>query len=378
MISPAFIISFAVVLALSVPARAQFSCEDIFSRVTPKIKSLARLRMTLDLAQADGLSSPELLALKSEYDKKEKVLIKNFEAHGIMTRAQVIRKIRDEIEKAQATDSEGDESSDAKRAEQQKHQVQTRVISGLHVVLQPVRPGSFEVGEVGRQKPVTLTKPFSMAATPTTQMVWKAVVEAAQGRFGKEFESLKAQTPLPMSRVHPMEYVSYNEIILWISALNRLAAVNDSVIRVFFKNHRQGEIYRLPTSAEWEFVARARGKHNGDYPFPAAQFAEYAWFKQNSAHKTHAVAELKPTLVDGFEFYDMLGNVCEWTSDATDGTIGLPFGTDPHVEGTRTSTNIVRGGNFLDIDNRRIGSYRALGRTESYSGIGFRLVSVMP
>ena len=69
--------------------------------------------------------------------------------------------------------------------------------------------------------------------------------------------------------------------------------------------------YRLPTEAEWEYVARC-GKAF-DFPFgDVSQLSEYGWFAENSGDRTHPVASRKP---NAWGVFGMYGNVSEWCQD---------------------------------------------------------------
>ena len=73
--------------------------------------------------------------------------------------------------------------------------------------------------------------------------------------------------------------------------------------------------YRLPTEAEWEYIAR--GGNNG---IPTTQttysgsdtIGDVAWYKENSDSKTH---EVKTKAANTLGIYDMSGNVREWCWD---------------------------------------------------------------
>lgn len=79
-------------------------------------------------------------------------------------------------------------------------------------------------------------------------------------------------------------------------------------------SQRSGLEVRLPTQAEWSYLALAG--QSGDFccGFDQDSIEVFGWSKESSNHSTHPVRELAP---NSFGLYDMHGNAAEWvTSDS--------------------------------------------------------------
>ncbi len=152
------------------------------------------------------------------------------------------------------------------------------------------------------------------------------------------------------------------------------------------------EGYRLPTSAEWEYAARAgtntpyySGRMATDFPSIKdcnldLTLARVAWFCANIPNAgtpqkmEQPVALLEP---NGWGLYDSLGNVAEWVMDDY---IGVPW-VDPYVDPepqpqTQTSEGTVRSCHFFSsATGCRVAMKLPVPRAERWGG--FRLARTL-
>ena len=139
----------------------------------------------------------------------------------------------------------------------------------------------------------------------------------------------------------PVENVSWDECQVFIAKLNQIT----------------GKKYRLPTEAEWEYVARQGGEN------------EY-WMRNNSRNITHRVGCKRPNKLG---IYDLKGNVWEWCQDFF-GYYSDEVQVNP--KGPQTGDfRICRGGAWDSSETECTATYRNyLPSSRKRNNIGFRLV----
>ncbi|MDE2724818.1 MAG: SUMF1/EgtB/PvdO family nonheme iron enzyme [Gemmatimonadota bacterium] len=88
-------------------------------------------------------------------------------------------------------------------------------------------------------------------------------------------------------------------------------------------------IYRLPTLVEWEYACRAGTTSTYFFDSRSNSLSDYAWWGGNSEGGVHIVGTKLP---NPWGFYDIYGNVWEWTS--TEGPLsGYPLGVVLYLKG---------------------------------------------
>ena len=99
--------------------------------------------------------------------------------------------------------------------------------------------------------------------------------------------------------------------------------------------------YRLPTEAEWEWLAR--GGENYTYA-GSNTLGDVAWCKKNT--NDTGSRDVKTKAANGYGLYDMSGNVCEWCWDRY-GSISSSTGASGASSGNE---RVLRGGCWADLD----------------------------
>ena len=365
-------------------AQAQLSCSKVFATadVERTIESLAKLRLKLDVAQAQGVSGPQFTTLKSDYKLKEKFLISFVEENKLMSRQTFMQKMKLAIEKMQNNETK---DTGEKKAEQEEQIRQTKP-DGRRISLQKINPGEFMRGSTADRFEAEITKPYEVSATKVTQFVWKKIVLAAHAKLGEKYEPLDPDPSLFKGDLLPVEAIRFDRILLWFEALEELSKLGDPVVTEIIPDHKKNDLYRLPTDAEWEFMATNRGRATGRYYFGDDEvlLQSHAWYNVNSGGKTHPVAELSPLVVDGSVFYDVYGNAAECVGDRhVPEFLEKKFqsGKDPFYKGQSGDTRIIRGSGPFHSARTAITlrkSYRTWDSIDSGSPTSFRIVRIRP
>jgi formylglycine-generating enzyme required for sulfatase activity len=188
-----------------------------------------------------------------------------------------------------------------------------------------VEPGTFTMGQDGVATPVhevTLTTGFYLGKYEVTQAQYEAVMTG-------NTDSLSA-TPSnwPNNPDRPVEQVSWDDIQKFLTRLNSLQAGNIP----------EGWAYVLPTEAQWEYACRA-GTTTA-YSWGDSITTDNANYSDSGYSQTRDVGQYA---ANPWGFFDMHGNVWEWTADAY-ASYATGAQTDPFNVGTSGSTRVFRGG----------------------------------
>jgi len=216
-----------------------------------------------------------------------------------------------------------------------------------------IAAGSFEMGDIqgggwDREKPVhrvSITQNFGMGRYEVTFAEYDKFAEAT----GREKPSDSGWG----RGNRPVIYVSWHDAVAYAEWLSE----------------QTGEKYRLPTEAEWEYVARA------------GTSTKYWWGNSIGSNKANCSGYRSKTVPVGsfkanpFGIYDTVGNVREWTQDIySKDYYSNSIYSDPTGPSTG-SGRVLRGGGwdgtapYCRAANRNFYSPGS-----RYYGLGFRLL----
>ena len=129
---------------------------------------------------------------------------------------------------------------------------QPKSASAIGMEFKLIPAGTFTMGEDDEAHEVTLTQPFQMGVHEVTQ----AQYEQVMGNNPSEF----------FGTDNPVEMVSWEDAVEFCGKLSAFPAEKAA-----------GNVYRLPTEAEWEYACRAGTTTNYSFGDDDSDLGDYAW-----------------------------------------------------------------------------------------------------
>ncbi len=238
------------------------------------------------------------------------------------------------------------EEAERKKREQAKREADDKNNDPFHDLMLPIKGGAFDMGsnEHDNENPVhrVTVRDFQLCKHTVTQAQWKAIMGDNPSNFkGDDL---------------PVEQVSWDDAQAFIKKLNE----------------KTGRKYRLPSEAEWEFVARGGTQSKGYKYAGSNDLDEVAWYSGNSGPKTHPVGQKK---ANELGLFDMSGNVWEWCEDHWhENYKGAPDDGSAWLSGGNASYRVLRGGAWYNLgNNSRVSRRNSNNPNDWYYNYGFRL-----
>lgn len=247
----------------------------------------------------------------------------------------------------------------------------------LEMMLIP--PGEFVMGDRSNSQEaanapahrVKITKPYYISSTEVTNQLYRSFVNATKhetdaertggfgmtgGSWGKSSDySWKNLGDLPVRDQAPAVNISWNDAAAFCNWLSK----------------KTGEVYRLPTEAEWEYACRAGSQTAWFFGPQSDEMVSYAWFLNNSEGRVYPTKQKRP---NAYGLYDMYGNEWEWCQDFYGENYYTQSPPENPTGPPEGSERVQRGGGFQQPADQLTSYLRGHGTPQSPSRGAFRIV----
>lgn len=223
---------------------------------------------------------------------------------------------------------------------------QVKLLKTFHDEFIAVTPGkgdfpkSFRMGRADGPKnerpprDVTFDYNFHVAKYEVPQNLWEAVMGSNPSKWKG-----------PRNSVEMLSLDEAEQFCQKATELMRTAKLIDG-----------DELIRLPSEAEWEYVARAGTKTVYSFGDDEKDLDDYGWHTGNAAGNDPPVGAKKP---NAWGLYDVHGYLWEWCLDvAHEDYEDAPSDGSAWSKGGDEKRHIIRGGSWKDKGDRLTSSFR--------------------
>lgn len=186
----------------------------------------------------------------------------------------------------------------------------------------------------GPAREVTFDYKFEIAKYEMPQNLWESVMGANPSKW--------------QGKRNSVEMLSFDEAVAFCqkaTELMRAAKLIDAK-----------QAIRLPSEAEWEYVARAGTTTVYSFGDDVAKLDEYGWHTGNAAGNDPPVGAKKP---NAWGLYDIHGYLWEWCADHWHQDYkGAPSDGSAWLSSEPNPKRVLRGGSWKDKPERLTSSHR--------------------
>ena len=184
------------------------------------------------------------------------------------------------------------------------------------------RPYIDRLAAEGPRHRVRITRPFYVGMGEVTQAEYQQVM-------GTDPSDRRAR-----GGIGPVGNLSWNDAQEFCRRLSELP-----------KEKAAGNVYQLPTEAQWEYACRAGTTTRFYFGDDERQLGYHAWFLGNSGRTVHPVGQKMP---NAWGVYDMHGNVWEWCADGRGADYYRQSPRDDPSGPASARDRVLRGGSWAD------------------------------